>query len=165
MPDETVLITAMEPSDWPAVRSIFEQGIATGEATFETAAPSWDDWDRAHLAEPRLVAGESRVIGWAALTPVSPRAVYRGVAELSIYVDEATRGQGVGRALLAALIEASESAGIWTLQAGMFPENAASMALHLACRFLVMGTHQRLGCMGYRWRDVVLLERRSPNVG
>src|SRR5207253_1490997 len=139
--------------------------IATADATFETAAPSWADWDRAHLAEPRLVAREGRVIGWTALVQASPRAVYRGVAELSIYVDEARRGRGIGRALLTALIEASESAGIWTLQTGMFPENTASLALHRACGFRVVGTHQRLGRMGDRWRDVVLLERRSPNVG
>jgi phosphinothricin acetyltransferase len=156
----------MRPEDWPAVREIFEQGIATGDATFETEAPSWEDWDAAHLVECRLVARDGeRVMGWTALSPVSHRAVYRGVVELSVYVAADSRGRGVGRALLERLIHESEGAGIWTLQTGVFPENEASLALHRSCGFRVVGVRERIGQQAGRWRDVVFLERRSPVVG
>jgi L-amino acid N-acyltransferase YncA len=148
--------------DWPAVRAIYEEGIATGDATFETAVSSWEAWDSDHVPSPRLVARTGgEVVAWAALTPVSRRPVYRGVADVSIYVAAAHRGRGVGRFLLRAMIERSEAEGIWTLQAGLFPENVASLALHRACGFRVVGTRERMGFMDGRWRDVVLLERRS----
>jgi phosphinothricin acetyltransferase len=169
-PRTEVTVREMVPADWPEVRDIYEQGIATGDATFETAAPTRLAWDAAHLASPRLVAcagagvGGGRLLGWAALTPVSSRAVYGGVADLGIYVADGARHRGVGTALLGAMIERSEAQGIWTLQAGVFPENRASLALHLAGGFRVVGTRERIGRMGDRWRDVVLLERRSPTM-
>jgi phosphinothricin acetyltransferase len=144
------------------VKAIYEAGIATGNATFETAAPGWDDWDAAHLAEPRLVAAlDGEVVAWAALAPYSRRAVYGGVAESSIYVADRARGRGVGRALLRELVHASEQAGLWTLLAGVFPENVASLALHHSCGFRVVGTLTCLGRLDGVWRDVVLLEHRS----
>jgi L-amino acid N-acyltransferase YncA len=158
-------IRAMRPGDWPRVASIYEAGIATGDATFETEAPPWDSWDAGHLTEPRLVASRAgAVVGWAALSPVSERCVYQGVAEVSVYVDPAVSGQGVGHAVLAALVEASESAGIWTLQTGIFPENTASLALHQGCGFRIVGRREKIGQMGDRWRDVIFLERRSPAI-
>jgi L-amino acid N-acyltransferase YncA len=166
-----VTVREMVPGDWPEVRGIYEQGIATGDATFETRAPTWLAWDAAHLASPRLIAcgdaggRERRLLGWAALTLVSPRAVYGGVADLGIYVADGARHRGVGRGLLGAMIERSETQGIWTLQAGVFPENRASLALHVGGGFRIVGTRERMGRMGDRWRDVVLLERRSPTVG
>jgi phosphinothricin acetyltransferase len=163
--DTDLKIRAMRPKDWPRVASIYEAGIATGDATFETEAPPWDSWDRDHLAQPRLVASRKGVVvGWAALSPVSDRCVYQGVAEVSVYVDPRAIGQGVGRAVLRALVEASESAGIWTLQTGIFPENTASLALHQGCGFRIVGWRERIGQMGDRWRDVVFLERRSPTI-
>ncbi len=162
----TIALAAMLPAHWPEVQAIYCQGIATGHATFETDAPTWEAWDRQHLPTPRLVAlGPAGILGWAALSPVSGRYVYRGVAEVSVYVAETARGQGVGRALLGALVSASEADGIWTLQAGIFPENTASIALHRACGFRIVGVRQRLGQMGGGWRDVALLERRSATVG
>ena len=159
-------IAALTVADWPAVRAIYEEGIATGNATFETAAPEWPAWDAARLAVGRLVARRGRrVVGWAALSPVSSRAVYAGVAEVSIYVATAARGQGVGKTLLRALIEASEDGGIWTLQAGILPENRASVALHQSCGFHVVGRRERLGRLHGVWRDMLLLERRSGRVG
>ncbi len=159
-------IMAMTAADWPAVRAIYEEGIATGQATFETAAPEWSAWDAARLPVGRLVARRHRsVVGWAALSPVSSRAVYRGVAEVSIYIAAAARGQGIGRLLLTALIDNAETAGLWTLQAGIFPENEASVALHLACGFRLVGRRERLGLHHGRWRDSLLLERRSNRVG
>jgi L-amino acid N-acyltransferase YncA len=159
-------LEAMRPAHWAAVRAIYEQGIATGNATFETVVPPWPDWDRRHLPKCRLVAlQEGRVTGWAALLPVSSRAVYVGVAEVSVYVAASQRGRGVGRALLEKLVVQSEAAGIWTLQAGIFPENGASLALHESCGFRVVGLRERLGCLHGVWRDVVLMERRSPVVG
>jgi L-amino acid N-acyltransferase YncA len=146
------------------VRRIYAEGIATGDATFETAAPEWAAWDRGHLAGHRLVATlDGRVVGWAALAPVSERCAYAGVAEASVYV--AAAGQGVGRALLERLVVGAEAAGIWTVQAGIFPENTASLALHRRCGFRTVGVRERLGRLGGRWRDVVLLERRSPLIG
>ncbi len=161
------MLAPMGAEDWPAVARIFEQGIATGNATFERAAPSWERWSAARCPEPRLVARDaSGVIGWAALSPVSTRQVYRGVGAVSIYVAPADSRRGVGRALLDELIRASERAGFWTLQAGIFPENTASIALHEGCGFRLMGTHEHIGQMADgRWRDVVLYERRSELVG
>jgi len=157
----------MDPSDWADVRAIYLEGIETGNATFEVEAPSWEAWDSAHLREPRLAArdGGGRVLGWAALTPVSGRCVYAGVGDLSVYVAAAARGRGVGRALLEALIDASERAGIWTLQAGIFPENAASLRLHRGCGFREVGRREKIGRLKGVWRDVLLLERRSGAVG
>ena len=152
---------------WPAVRAIYEQGIATGNATFETQAPEWDAWDRAHLPHSRLVAVDEAgmVLGWAALSPVSSRCVYGGVAELSIYIAAEARGQGVGRQLLQALITDSEAHGIWTLQAGTFEENSASIGLHTQAGFRVIGHRERIGQHHGVWRNTVQLERRSPTVG
>jgi phosphinothricin acetyltransferase len=153
------------PDDWTEVARIFEEGIATGNATFETEVPSWEDWDRAHLAEHRFVAErDGRVCGWIAAVPVSSRRCYAGVAELSVYVGEDARGQGVGAELLAAVVESSERAGIWTLQTGVFPENAASQALLRRFGFRAIGTQERVGRLHGIWRDVVLLERRSEVV-
>jgi L-amino acid N-acyltransferase YncA len=155
-------IDAMKAADWPQVRAIYREGIATGNATFQKTAPEWDEWDAGHLAQCRLVAREGgQVAGWAAVSRVSARAVYAGVAEVSVYVAARARGQGVGRMLLGALVAESERLGLWTLQAGIFPENKASIALHEAVGFRAVGVRERLGCMDGRWRDVVLMERRS----
>lgn len=152
----------MQMSDWDAVREIYLEGIATGNATFEIEAPSFDEWDAAHLKACRIVAREvDRIVGWAALSPVSRRAVYSGVAEVSVYVSTADHGKGIGRALLLRLIEESEQHGIWTLQAGIFPENVASTELHRRCGFREVGRRERIGKMGDVWRDVVLMERRT----
>jgi L-amino acid N-acyltransferase YncA len=161
-------IQPMTADDWPAVKAIYEQGIETGLATFEVAPPDWQAWDHSHLADCRLTARDAsgRVVGWAALGRYSSRLVYRGVAELSIYIAADQRGRGVGRLLLAKLIEASESAGIWTLQAGVMADNEASLALHEKCGFRRVGVRERIGRDSEnRWRDVVLLERRSSVVG
>jgi len=159
------VIRDLRPEDWPQVAAAFADGIRTGNATFETDVPSWDRWDAAHL-ELRLVAElDGAVAGWAALSPVSDRCCYRGVAELSVYVAAHAQGRGVGRSLLDELIVRSEAAGVWTLQAGVFPENEASMALHLACGFRAVGVRERLGELNGVWRDVVMLERRSATVG
>jgi L-amino acid N-acyltransferase YncA len=161
-----VVIRGMEAADWEDVRAVYLEGIATGDATFETDAPEWERWDAAHLAHCRLVARSGETMaGWAALSPVSARRVYAGVAETSVYVAANFRGVGVGRALLGALIICSEQHGIWTLQAGIFPENLASLALHRQHGFREVGRRERLGKMNDRWRDVVLLERRSEVVG
>ncbi|MBI3960119.1 MAG: N-acetyltransferase [Chloroflexi bacterium] len=155
-------IRPLNPIDWPAVRRIYAEGIATGNATFEQSAPEWDEWDAGKLTAPRLAAEvDSAVAGWAALSPTSKRHVYRGVAEVSVYVAASVRGQGVGRALLAELVEQSEVAGIWTLQAGIFPENAASIRLHERRGFRIVGRREKIGQMGGVWRDVLLMERRS----
>jgi phosphinothricin acetyltransferase len=152
----------LRPQDWPDVLRIYEEGMLTGNATFETQLPSWEAWDAGHLAEHRLVVTlDDEVVGWAALSPYSDRACYRGVAEESIYVAERVRGLGFGRQLLGALVASAEAAGIWTLQAGIFPENEASIALHVALGFRVVGVRERLGRSHGVWRDVVLLERRS----
>ena len=150
---------------WDAVQRIYLEGIATGNATFQTTAPEWEQWDHGHLPACRLVALEGdRVVGWAALSPVSSRCVYGGVAEVSIYVEEKARGAGVGKRLLTALIDASEAAGLWTLQAGIFPENTASVELHRKCGFRLVGVREKMGKMNGRWRDVCLMERRSAVV-
>jgi L-amino acid N-acyltransferase YncA len=156
----------MQPEDWPSVRAIYLEGIATGNATFEQTAPEWQKWDAGHLAAPRIVArSDGNVLGWAALSGVSSRCVYAGVAEVSIYVAERARGRGIGRQLMSRLIADSEAEGIWTLQAGIFPENVASIALHERAGFRIVGQRERLGQMNGRWRDVVLMERRSAVAG
>jgi phosphinothricin acetyltransferase len=160
------VIDAMRAEDWGQVRSIYLEGIATGHATFETDAPTWEAWDAAHLPEPRLAARDGEgVLGWAALSPVSSRRVYGGVAEVSVYVGERGRGRGVGRALLEALVSESERKGIWTLQAGVFPENTASVRVHLRCGFREVGRREQIGKLRGEWRDTLLLERRSKNTG
>jgi phosphinothricin acetyltransferase len=154
-------IRDLEPLDWPEVARIFEEGIRSGNATFELEPPPWETWDAAH-SETRIVAElDSRVVGWAALAPTSERHCYRGVAESSVYVDEAAQGRGVGRALMDEVIARSEATGIWTLEAGIFPENKASLRLHLGCGFLLVGVRERLGEANGEFRDVLLLERRS----
>jgi L-amino acid N-acyltransferase YncA len=160
-------IRDLQPDDWPAVAAIYAAGIATGNATFETRTPSWPDWDAGHLARPRLVAetGNRQITGWAALSAVSDRCAYTGVAEVSVYVAAHAQGAGVGSTLLAALVAGSEDAGIWTLQAGIFPENVASLALHTAAGFRIVGRRERLGRLHGVWRDVLQLERRSSVVG
>jgi len=159
-------IVEMKEQDWESVRSIYEEGIATGNATFETDVPEWEAWNDNHLKECRLVATDGgRPLGWAALSPVSSRYAYRGVAEVSVYVTNQARSRGVGKALLEALIEASERQGVWSLQAGIFPENTASIALHKACGFREVGRREKIGKLHGQWRDVVLLECRSRNVG
>ena len=156
----------MQPADWPAVEEIYRQGIATGNATFETESPGWEKWNAGHHRHSRLVAcEEERILGWAALSPVSSRRVYAGVAEVSIYLADSAKGKGVGRALLAALIECSEQNGIWTLQAGIFPGNVASVVLHKSCGFHEVGMRKRIAQLRGVWRDVLLLERRSAIVG
>ena len=165
------IIDRLKPNDWEEVRMIYQEGIATGHATFEAEVPKWERWDAAHLAEPRLVVRVgSSTAGWAALGRVSPRAVYAGVAEVSIYIGAQYRGQGIGDNLLAALIAASERIGIWTLQAGIFPENISSISLHKKHGFRELGRREKVGKMSFgeltgTWRDVVLMERRSKVAG
>ncbi|MBD2721618.1 GNAT family N-acetyltransferase [Hymenobacter armeniacus] len=162
-------ILPMTAAHWPAVCAIYAEGLATGNATFTTAPPTWEAWDASHLAACRLVVAADgapeQLLGWAALSPVSSRCVYGGVAEVSVYIAEAARGQGVGRALLAALVQESEKQGLWTLQAGIFPENEASVRLHEAAGFRVVGRRERIGQLHGQWRDTLLLERRSATVG
>ena len=166
MSDTDMIIAPLRPGDWDQAREIYLEGIATGHATFETAAPSWEQWDAAHLPFARLVARkEGNLIAWAALSPVSQRCVYGGVAEVSVYVSAASRRSGAGGKLLRALIDASEQNGIWTLQAGMFPENTGSVALHKSCGFREVGRRERIGKLNGIWRDTILLERRSTLVG
>ena len=156
----------MTRADWDEVRAIYMEGIATGDATFETEAPAWDRWDATHRKGERFVAREGgAILGWAALSAVSDRCVYGGVAEVSVYVAASARGKGVGSALLRQLIEASEGANVWTLQAGIFPENRASVVLHERLGFRQVGRRERLGKMNGVWRDVLLLERRSAQAG
>ena len=154
-------IAAMAAEDWPRVAEIYRQGIETGDATFETAVPSWLDWDATHLPQRLVARLGGGIVGWAALAPVSDRCAYRGVAWDSVYVQREARGRGIGRLLLERLVRDAETAGIWTLQAGIFPENRASISLHERCGFRVVGVRERLGRRDGTWRDVVLLERRS----
>ena len=156
-------VEAMTPPDWPAVEDIYRQGIATGNATFETEAPSWERWNANHVERCRLVARapQGPILGWAALSRVSTRAVYAGVAEVSVYVAASAQGRGVGTELLKALVEESEKAGFWTLQASIFPENQQSLLIHERCGFRVVGTREKIACLGDTWRDTVLMERRS----
>ena len=160
------VIDEMQVEDWDKVCSIYMEGLETGQATFEPEAPAWGRWDANHLPFARLVAREGgRIKGWAALSPVSARRVYAGVAEVSVYVGRDFRGGGVGRALLEALIQTSERAGIWTLQASIFPENRASIRLHIGCGFREVGRRERIAKLNGVWRDTILLERRSELVG
>jgi L-amino acid N-acyltransferase YncA len=161
-----VEVVSFDPSHWEAARTIYAEGIATGNATFETTAPTWEAWDKRHLPELRVVAiGESTVLGWAALSSVSDRCVYGGVAEESVYVAESARGRGIGKRLLEELIGRSEMAGIWTIQTGIFPENEASLRLHEKVGFRIVGIRERIGQLDGVWRDVVFLERRSSKTG
>ncbi len=156
----------MLPQHWEDVKRIYEEGIGTGNATFQTAAPEWEEWNKAHLQTCRLIAVENdKLLGWAALTPVSDRCVYAGVAEVSVYIAEAARGKGMGKQLLRALINESEQHNLWTLQAGIFPENTGSIKIHEACGFRIIGKRERIGKMNGVWRDTILLERRSNTVG
>ena len=158
---EDLRIEPLLEDDWPAVAEIYRDGIATRQATFETEVPEWSAWDEAHLSEHRLVARiGGDVVGWAALMPVSRRAVYAGVADLSVYVAAPARGRGVGRALLTALVDSARAGGLWTLQAGVFPENHASLALHRSLAFRQVGVRERIARLDGEWRDVVLLELR-----
>lgn len=158
-------IEKMEDKNWDAVKAIYLEGIATGNATFETKSLGWENWNRNHLRICRLVAKENtQIIGWAALSPISSRYVYSGVAEVSIYVSSSKRGKGVGKSLLQALIEDSERKGIWTLQGGVFPENTASISLCKGCGFREVGSRERISQLNGVWRDVLLLERRSKVV-
>lgn len=163
---ENISIKPMTRESWPQVAKIYESGIATGNATFQTEVPDWESWDRAHRRDCRLIAIiDNKIVGWAALTPVSGRCVYSGVAEVSVYVDPGFRGKGVGNMLMESLIKESEQCGIWTLQSGVFPENKESLRLHQKNGFRIVGIRQRIGKMDNRWRDTVLLERRSDSVG
>lgn len=161
----SVRIEPMIPADWEQVCAVYEEGIATGLATFETKAPSWEEWDAARLPHSRLVAWDEGVLGWAALSPVSKRVCYAGVAEVGVYVAAMARGRGIGRTLLDALIESSEAHGIWTLQGATIAENEASLTLQARCGFRVVGRRERIGKLAGMWRDTILTERRSTKVG
>jgi len=159
-------VEKMKKKNWAAIRDIYREGIETGNATFETDVPEWEEWDKSHLPDCRIVAKSAgEIIGWVALSPVSDRCVYRGVAEVSLYVKSSERGQGVGKALLKAAIAESERIGIWTLQSGTFAENVASIALQKSCGFREVGYREQIGQMNNVWRDVILMERRSKSVG
>ena len=156
-----MLVRPLDPDDYPAVAAVFAEGIATGLATFETVPPTWEEWDAGHLREHRFVAElDGEVVGWVAVVPYSRRAVYRGVGEESVYVAERARGRGVGRALLEAVIESAREGGLWTLQAGIFPDNLASLELHRRLGFREVGIRERIGRLNGVWRDVILLELR-----
>ncbi len=158
-------IRAMTPADWPAVEAIYAEGIATGDATFETEPPSWDEFDAGRLPNHRLVAVEDgAVVGWAAFSPTSTRECYAGVVEHSVYVAEDARGRGVGRGLMEALIASADTGGLWTIQTSIFPENVASIALHERVGFRIVGRRERIAQLDGVWRDTVLLERRSPSI-
>ena len=158
-------IDVMTDSDWPEVRRVYEEGLATGVGSFETEAPSWDQWNAARLSHSRLVAREDGLVGWAALSPFSKRSCYAGVAEVGIYVAARARGRGIGRALLQALIESAERHGIWTLQGATIADNAASLALQSSCGFRVVGRRVRIAKRDGQWHDTILTERRSDKVG
>jgi L-amino acid N-acyltransferase YncA len=165
--NQKIRVRSFEPGDWPAVLNIYLEGIATGHATFETVAPSWEKWDSNHLSIARLVAAteDDTVAGWAALSPVSSRAVYSGVAEVSVYVGVNFRGLGIGASLLGELIRASETNDIWTLQASVFPENVASVILHRKHGFRDVGVRKHIARLNGAWRNTLLLERRSNIIG
>ena len=161
-----ITITTMLPQHWDAVKIIYEEGIVTGNATFQTAAPTWQEWDIAHIKTCRIIATENNeILGWAALTAVSSKCVYAGVAEVSVYVTTNARGKNIGSLLLQELINQSEQNGIWTLQAGVFPENKASISIHEKNGFRNIGHREKIGKMGNVWRDTILLERRSHKIG
>jgi L-amino acid N-acyltransferase YncA len=158
-------INPMTAADWPDVRRIYEEGLATGVGSFEIAAPPWEEWSAARLPHSRLVARGDSVIGWAALSPISKRACYGGVAEVGIYVAATERGQGVGRALLEALIESAEAHGIWTLQGATIADNVTSLALQARCGFRVVGRRERIAKRDGKWHDTIITERRSEKIG
>lgn len=159
-------LTGLTHDMWPEVKSIYEEGIATGNATFQSSAPSWEEWDTSHVETSRIVAIDEggKVVGWAALTPGSGRCVYAGVAEVSVYVSGSAQGRGIGKPLLNEEVKQSENNGFWTLTAGIFPENKASLKIHEHAGFKILGTRERIGKMNGRWRDTFLLERRSKVV-
>jgi L-amino acid N-acyltransferase YncA len=166
--DLEITVIPLEPGHWEQIRKIYLEGIDTGHATFETSAPSWEEWDANHLKLGRIVAisvDAGEVVGWAALNPVSARRVYAGVAEVSVYVANKARQMGVGKALLSSLVQTSEQNGLWTLQASVFPENVASLTLHKNCGFRQVGIRERIGRLNGTWRDTILLERRSTLAG
>jgi L-amino acid N-acyltransferase YncA len=157
-----IVFDTMQPADWQTVKTIYEEGIATGNATFQQSAPDWEEWNTSHLQTCRIIAKEDNIIlGWAALTPVSGRCVYAGVAEVSVYISAKARG----KQLLEKLVNESEINNIWTLQAGIFPENIASIKIHEACGFHILGRREKIGKMNGTWRDTVLMERRSKEIG
>ncbi|WP_241282706.1 GNAT family N-acetyltransferase [Chryseobacterium timonianum] len=159
-------IITIDRKHFPQIAEIYKQGLETGNATFETTVPSWDDWDKSKLKHSRLAAViDDTVVGWAALSGVSDRCVYGGVAEVSIYISNDYKGKGIGKALLSKLIEESEAKGIWTLQSGMFPENEATVALHKSTGFRVIGYREKIGKLGNVWRDTIIMERRSKTIG
>ncbi len=161
-----VIIEAMKPEDWETVREIYRAGLATGQASFETAVPTWETWDKSKRPDCRLIArNDEQIIGWAALSPISSRAAYAGAAEVSVYVSADARGNGVGKALLQTLVSASEQANVWTLQASIFPENVASVELHKTCGFKIVGFRDKIAQHFGVWRNTVILERRSSVVG
>jgi L-amino acid N-acyltransferase YncA len=163
----SVKLRELVSQDWQQVREIYEEGIATGNSTFQTTAPTWEEWNSSHVKNSRIVAEdeENNILGWAALTPLSGRCVYAGVGEVSVYVSSKARGKGLGKALLNELIRQSEQNGFWTLTAGIFPENEPSLKIHQQTGFKVVGIRERIGKMNGEWRDTVLLERRSQVVG
>lgn len=157
-----MIVRALQQQDWESVRAIYLQGIATGHATFQTKAPTWDEWDKSHLQTGRMAAvADGLIAGWCALSPVSSRPVYAGVAEVSVYIHENYRGRGIGAKLLDMLVHESENNGIWTLQAGIFPENTASLEIHKKAGFRILGRREKIGRMNGTWRDTILVERRS----
>lgn len=161
-----MIVRTMKASDWEDVSRIYLEGIATGFATFETQAPTYEHWDNAHTKECRLVAEiDGEILGWATLSPVSGRCVYGGVGEVSVYIADKSRGKGVGKLLMQHLIEASEKAGFWTIQSGIFPENTASLKLHEKAGFRYIGKREHVGKIHGVWKDNLLFERRSSKVG
>lgn len=161
-----ITVIKMQASDWQQVKKIFEEGIQTGDATFQTSVSEWTDWNKSHLEHSRIIAKEDgHLVGWAALTPVSSRCIYAGVAEVSVYISAGARGKGIGKQLLQTLVEESEANNLWTLQAGIFPENIPSIRIHEYCGFKLVGVRQKIGKMNGVWRDTLLLERRSSKVG
>jgi L-amino acid N-acyltransferase YncA len=161
-----ILFDSMQPTDWQMVKIIYEEGIATGNATFQQSAPDWEEWNNSHLQCCRIVAKENTALmGWATLTQVSGRCVYAGVAEVSVYVSANARGQGLGKQLQEKMVEESEANNIWTLQSGIFPENIASIKIHEACGFRIPGRREKIGQMNGIWRDTILMERRRKKIG
>lgn len=159
-------IISVSKEHFPEIAEIYRQGIETGNATFETSVPNWEDWDKSKLKHSRFVAViDNIIVGWAALSPVSDRCVYGGVAEVSIYISNAHKGKGIGKELMLKLILESEIHGIWTLQSGMFPENEATVALHKSAGFRVVGHREKIGKLGNNWRDTIIMERRSKTIG
>ena len=159
-------IRSMLNTDWPSVKKIYEEGLATGNASFQTTAPDWNEWNESHVNSCRLVALENKaILGWAALTAVSGRCVYAGVGEVSVYIAQQSRGIGIGKILLQSLIDESEKNNFWTLQSGIFPENKPSIRIHEELGFRLIGSRQKIGKMNGVWRDTLLFERRSPKIG